>query len=150
MPGGSARKLGWIAAHPLVALRLGVRHVAQYLFPPLWMFESGTSTNDHGLAFKWTACWLLTGMGLLGLARRVGNMRSRFILVAPMVVVPALLFFMVQPILRYRYLIYVPLNFYAADMAVWLAALMPGAGRLMARVERSLTFPGGQPVAAAQ
>ena len=64
-----------------------------------------------------------------------------------MVLVTALLFFLVQPILRYRYLIYVPLNFYAADMMVWLLSRFPRGAGMLRDVERLVAGRAPQPIA---
>ncbi len=137
-----SRRLGtetraWIAAHPLSAARIGARHLWQYLFPPAWLFRAIDPAADRAIAFKASAVWLLAALGLLGLARRlIAEPKSGFSYIAVLVVVTALPFVLVQPILRYRYLIYVPMTFYAADLGVWALSLWPRARVLVDAVER--------------
>lgn len=137
-----SRRLGsetraWIAAHPASAARIGARHLWQYLFPPAWLFRAIDPAADRVIAFKSGAVWLLAALGLLGLARRlVAEPRSGFSYFAVLVIVAALPFMLVQPILRYRYLIYVPMTFYAADLGVWSLTLWPGTRMLVEAVER--------------
>ncbi len=137
-----SRRLGsetraWIAAHPASAARIGARHLWQYLFPPAWLFRAIDPAADRAIAFKAAAVWLLAALGLLDLARRlVAEPRSGFSYLAVLVIVTALPFVLVQPILRYRYLIYVPMTFYAADLGVWVLMLWPKTRVLVEAVER--------------
>ena len=142
-----SRRLGletraWIAAHPGAAARLGARHLLHYLFPPTWLFRANDAKADRAIMFKAAAVWLLAALGLLGLARRlIAEPRSGFSYVAIWVTATALPFVLVQPILRYRYLIHVPMTFYAADLGLWLLTRWPRARASVDAVERWWTRP---------
>lgn len=109
----------WIAAHPEGTAVLLARHVREYFIPPKWFFNPfGTadppSAMLRGAYLGATALLAVFGMPLL-IAR---NRQYVYVLAAAaMLVMPYLL---VQPILRYRYLIYTLSVFLAVDVVATL------------------------------
>jgi hypothetical protein len=125
-----ARQLGdgakaWIRAHPLDFARLCMRHFRDFFFPPGWMWNvySGVS---RGTAIKVAINAALSVAALLGaaVAGLVSWRRYRFAIL--MLVLPVLPYLIVQPGLRYRYIIYALSVYLAADLAGRAWALLAG------------------------
>ena len=140
-----SRRLGeetkrWILAHPGAAMRIATRHVVQFLFPPAWFFRGSDPAADRAIAAKAPLAWLMTAVGLLGLVRRLAEKpRSGFIYVAGVVGVTILFYAIAQPIIRCRYLIHVPLAFFAADFGFWVLTRFPGIGEAIDTIDRRLS-----------
>lgn len=107
----------WIVAHPGQFLRLTLRHCAQFYFPPAWQW-SVYGAFGKGTAIKQAAMWLLAAAGLLGAALSILRWRGRMIYAAPLALLPAFPYSIVQPILRYHYLVLGILIFLAAEVLV--------------------------------
>lgn len=120
-----AEKLGretkaWMAANPLGVARLSAKHVLQFFFPPRWFyFINDNSSQAVGL--RQAILWALSFFGLAGVVLILAQRRRRFDYLIIMVLVPVLPYAVTQPILRYRYITYAPMMFFAAIAA--LAAL---------------------------
>ena len=109
--GSQAR--GWIAAHPADTARLWLRHVREMLFSRTWMFQTA-----HGRQLPLVRSSILTVIGILGLAglarRAAIDRRSWY--VAGYVLLPVLFYVPFQPIMRYTWLLYPAMTFFACDL----------------------------------
>ena len=108
--------LHWIAGHPWLAARATARHLAEFYFPPRWLYDlyspgSGAKTVKMGIA------WAISLFGLAGTGTALARWRGRWLYAAIVALVPAVPYMFVQPILRYRYIVYVPLLFLAVGAA---------------------------------
>lgn len=111
------RAKAWIAAHPRETAQLWVRHVREMLFTRRWMFQTA-----HGRQLplvRATIATLIGLLGLIGLVRRAAvDQRSWY--VAAFVVLPVACYVPFQPIMRYTWLLYPVMTYYAADLIAWL------------------------------
>lgn len=113
-----ARALGirarhWIYEHPAESVRLTARHAFQYYFPPKWhwtIYRSRSSATGP----KQAIIWLISLLGLAGAALTLMRRKDDLAYLALLAVVPALPYVIVQPVPRYRYLVFAPLLFMAA------------------------------------
>lgn len=121
-----AEKLGaetkiWIRENPLGFIQLSFRHLGEMLFPPAWywtMFGVASRGTYVKVALNW-------GVSLLALAGIVWGLRqvgTRYLYIAFFALLPLLPYMLVQPTLRYRYLIFSLFVFIAAD---FLARIWP-------------------------
>lgn len=120
----------WMAAHPGDTVRLAVRHLVQTVFPPRWywtMFSSSGTGNGGKQALN----WLISGLGLIGIANAVVRLDFRFRYAAIFVGVTLLPFMLVQPTLRYRYLVFALLVFFGTDVIVRYGSKL--SAQIMAR-----------------
>lgn len=118
----------WIAAHPRDFVRLSLRHLGQFYFPPAWQWSiyGGVSTGQR---IKLMLSWAIALAGLAGAAAALFVWRGRLIYLATIALVPVLPYMIVQPIPRYRYLVYLPLLALGAEFGARLFMRL-GAGRL--------------------
>ena len=127
-----ARKLGgetmaWMRANPGSTARLWLGHLRQIVLPAPWQFQTA-----HGVALPIIRAILfdlVSLLGLAGLALLLARWRSKAWLLAPFVLVPILAYVPFQPILRYIWLVYVPLAYLAAQ-ALGRVRLLPHQYRL--------------------
>ena len=109
--GSQAR--AWIAAHPADAAWLWLRHVREMLFSRTWMFQTA-----HGRQLPVVRSSILTVIGILGLVglarRAMIDRRSWY--VAGYVLLPVLFYVPFQPIMRYTWLLYPAMTFFACDL----------------------------------
>jgi hypothetical protein len=115
-----ARALGdetkaWIAAHPLDFARLCLRHIQQFLLPPPWFWTVWTENSGRALMAKVAVNWGISILGLLGAVLALFKAPRRYRFAILLLVVPILPYAVVQPNLRYRYIIFALLVFFAAD-----------------------------------
>ncbi len=105
----------WIAAHPADFLRLSIRHLGQFYFPPAWQWSiyGGVSTGQR---VKLVVSWAIAAIGLLGAAAALIAWREQLIYLATLALLPALPYMIVQPVPRYRYLVYLPLLGLGAEL----------------------------------
>ncbi|MGI4877967.1 MAG: hypothetical protein ACRYG4_10850, partial [Janthinobacterium lividum] len=115
----------WIAAHPIAFIELSLRHLRQYLFPPAWMWHI-YGPRVAGSSGKAALAGLLSAAGLAGLL--VGLLQSprSYRFVAILLLVPPLAYAIVQPVPRYRYLIFGVSLFLAVDLGARVIALARG------------------------
>lgn len=115
--GAEAR--AWIGSHKAEFLQLSARHLGQLLFPPVWVYDK----YGHGApapmarvrqAVAWVSAALAIAMLLLGLAER----RRAWLFLAVTALPELLLYSLVQPTPRYRYVL-VPLIIYLAAELLW-------------------------------
>jgi hypothetical protein len=107
----------WIAAHPTDFVRLCVRHVLQFYFPPKWLWGVYADFG-HATEIKQGIMWLTAALGLMAAVYEIFVRRSRLIYGAVLALAPALPYMVVQPILRYHYLVLAILLFLSCDFAV--------------------------------
>lgn len=128
----------WMAAHPLDVARLMLRHLGQYFFPPAWLWHI---YDDESVAVgaKQAMFWAVSLFGLLGIGLGALRRRERLFYLAIMALAPCLPYVIVQPVLRYRYLVYAPLLFFGAYLATellrmaWRSPPAPAGGRVSPR-----------------
>lgn len=123
-----AQAKDWIAAHPAQFVRLSVRHVIQFYFPPTWLWRV-YGDYSHGTVFKQSLMWLTAALGLCGAFGAALVWRGRFTYAAVLALVPALPYSIVQPILRYHYLVFAILLFLTAEFVTRVAARIGSRGR---------------------
>lgn len=112
----------WIAAHPTGAARLALEHTLAMMFPP-------PSSWDPPDLRAWIKAAILSLVTLLGLAGLIAGWRRREIgygYAGLFALVPVIPYALVQPDLRYRYIIAALLAFLAFDfLARALKTLRP-------------------------
>jgi len=111
----------WIASHPGDFAKLTVRHLRDLYYPPAWLWDL-YKTGEHGRVPKQAYVWLITTLALGDLALALFRRSRAHLLLIAAVAMPTLLYVIVQPTLRYRYLFEGILVFLAADLAWRLAA----------------------------
>jgi hypothetical protein len=115
----------WMLANPTATIRLTARHLVQFYFPPSWFWEI-YEEGSVGLGLKQAMTWAISLLGLAGVALALFRGRQQFQYLAIMTLVPCLPYLIVQPVPRYRYLVYAPLVFFSAYLLVallqWLLA----------------------------
>jgi hypothetical protein len=110
----------WMADHPLDVARLSAKHVLQFFFPPRWFYFINDSSSQ-AVGLRQAILWALSLFGLAGVVLVLARRRRPFDYLIIMVLVPVLPYAITQPILRYRYITYAPMMFFASIAA--LAAL---------------------------
>ena len=113
---GSEAK-GWIATHPLDFARLSLRHLVQFYFPPEWLWTV-YGNFSHATLVKQGIIWVTAALGLCGALAGAFVWRGRLLYAATLALIPAIPYLMVQPILRYHYLVSGILLFLAADVII--------------------------------
>lgn len=111
-----AQTRAWIAAHPVDFARLTLRHLGQFFFPRPWQinFIGWQELPTPRAAFL----SLVSLLGLIGLAAGIAQRRRGYWLIGVYVAVVALPYSVVQPVLRYTYLVYPFLAFLAVEALV--------------------------------
>lgn len=109
----------WMAANPRGTVALSGRHIAEYLIPPGWFFSTFGTATAAGAGLRGALIGVVLVIALIG--GGVATLRDRRMLyvLAPMILM-ILPYIVVQPILRYRYLIYTVSIFLAFDVAARL------------------------------
>ncbi len=105
----------WIASHPVDFARISLRHLVQFYFPPAWLWDV-YGKFSQGTLVKQFVMWATALLGLVGAVCAVVVWRGRFIYAAVAALVPALPYLLVQPILRYHYLVLGILLFLGAEL----------------------------------
>lgn len=118
-----AQAQSWIAAHPMAFIALSLRHLRQYFFPPAWMWHIYTASGG-GATAKAAVCSLLSAAGIAGLAVGIAQSPRAYRFVAILLLVPPLAYAIVQPVPRYRYLIFGVLVFLAVNLTARGLALV--------------------------
>jgi hypothetical protein len=117
-----AETTAWERAHPLDAVRLAARHLAEFWLPPKWswtLFGRTTPLVWPSLIFVWTTT--LAAFAAV-LWRLVKAPLGPGLYLACVLLIPSLTYALVQPVQRYRYLVVVLTYFLAADFAAQAAA----------------------------
>jgi hypothetical protein len=124
-----AKQLGveakaWMHEHPGETASLVLRHVRQYIVPPAWFFETW-GRGGPGIDLRRFLLGAITLTAFFGLMTRV-FMDSRYLYIGAVLGPLVLPYIVVQPILRYRYLVATLLVFIACDgvarLIDWLRA----------------------------
>jgi hypothetical protein len=121
-----ADKLGasataWIRQNPGAFARLCFRHLGEYYFPPTWHWNIYI---EHG----WTVLpkaalqWLISALALSGIAYTLLTSARRYRYLIIMAIVPTLPYMIVQPVPRYRYIVYGLSLFFAVRFMAWMLA----------------------------
>nr|WP_295659073.1 hypothetical protein [Polymorphobacter sp.] len=125
-----AQAKSWIADHPFEFIKLSLRHLRQYFFPPAWLWHIYVARAGASTA-KAMVCGLLSVAGLAGLALGLAQSPRAYRFVAILLLVPPLAYAIVQPVPRYRYLIFGVSLFLAVDLAArGLALALTSLSRL--------------------
>lgn len=114
--------MDWIKANPGESAQLAARHFQEFWFPDPWVwspFEQGeVSTKDK---VKSGFVWLITAMGLAGLALGLRRNFGGWIYVAIVLLLSSLPYVLTQPVIRYRYIVSTLLIFCAFELVHALA-----------------------------
>lgn len=105
----------WERAHPGDAVRIGVRHLQEYWLPPKWWWRIYTPNAPLvplRQAFLWTTTLAAFAALVWGLFRAP---LGPSLYVACVLIIPSLPYVLVQPVQRYRYLVFVLTLFLAAE-----------------------------------
>ena len=125
----------WVAAHPWEFLNLSVRRFIEFFLPPRWFWSLFWGGHVHLIGLRQSVIWASTLGGLATLVMMARRRRPYgYILIA--VLGCSLIYILVQPIPRYRYMISTILIFCALDGAFRLLAHI----RAMFRARRSGAF----------
>jgi hypothetical protein len=108
-----ADALHWMDNNPFGTLRLITRHIAGMLFPPAWYWTMW-SDNSRATALKVYVHWLISALGLGGILFACFARDRRLKYPVVMTVLTLIPYAFVQPTLRYRYLIFSLLVYFAA------------------------------------
>lgn len=106
------RTLAWMRANPGSVARLWLGHLRQIILPAPWQFQTA-----HGRVLPLVRALMFNVVavaGLLGLALLARDRGRRALILAPFIVLPIMAYVPFQPILRYIWLVYVPLTYMAA------------------------------------
>lgn len=105
----------WIAENPIGFLKLSARHLCQYFFPPQWQWNIYMGREGFGRS-ETVIISVLAAAGLIGaaVAAVLSWRRYRFAIIV--MLIPVLPYAIVQPVLRYRYIVFALTLFFAADL----------------------------------
>jgi hypothetical protein len=110
------RTVSWIKQSPSEALNLAGTHIVGFLFPPEWYWTAWSRNGERAVRVKAGLTWAFAAAGLLGMMLCLRRSPFPHFYVFLFVIFPTLQSMIVQPTLRYRYLIYAILLFYASDL----------------------------------
>jgi hypothetical protein len=119
--------MAWMAANPVATVRLGARHLVEVIFPPEWYWTMFSRQGTGNLG-KMLLHWLVSAFGIIGIVQAVMAADRRWRYPVIMATVSILPFVLVQPTLRYRYLIFALLVFFAAHAVVTLVQRLRATG----------------------
>jgi hypothetical protein len=106
---------GWLRAHPDRFAALAARHWVQFYFPPAWQWDIYAPASRM-TTLKVAVTWAISILGLIGAVLALFVWRGAHIYVALLALVPSLPYVVVQPVLRYRYLVLLPLLFLGVEL----------------------------------
>lgn len=106
--------VAWIKQHPADFTRLTIRHLTQFFFPPRWLWTVN-SKRERGIDIRKLITWTTAAFGLAGVLACLFWWRERMLYAVAIVTVPALPYMVLQPILRYRYIILFPLLYLCTE-----------------------------------
>lgn len=104
----------WVAAHPLQAATIWLRHLREFFFPPPWLWHH-TALPDATMPVRIVAVDLIAALALVGLFGALARRQWLFLYLIPPVLILPLPYLLTQPLVRYRYVIASLLIFLAAD-----------------------------------
>lgn len=105
----------WIASDPSGAARIAVRAFRQFWLPDPWLYAPWATELSKTNVLKAVLAWVLTLAGLGALAAGLLHRNWIYLYIAPALILPSLPYVMVQPVMRYRYLVSSLLIFLAFD-----------------------------------
>jgi len=124
-----AEAKAWIAANPGGFVRISLRHLRELYFPPQWQWNQYGDHPRRGVAALQAVKWAITALALAMLATGLLTRPRPWLFVAISLALPTLLYMILQPTLRYRYIFEGLFVFLAAEIAVrtvaWLARRRP-------------------------
>jgi len=129
-----AETKAWIAGNPRDFAKLTGRHLKELFFPPDWLYnlysQDQTRTSDR---VKQAWAWSFAALGLLGLAVGLVSAPRRYLFVLLSLLPTVMLYSIVQPTLRYAYVL-LALITYLALAFLWqlLVRAWPGKSGEMA------------------
>jgi hypothetical protein len=118
-----ARTYAWIGRRPVDAVRLIIRHLAQFYFPPRWFWTVYSDRGGGGVAIKQALVWGLSLLGLAGLGVELVRRNWRYLYVAAALALATAPYLLAQPMLRYRYPTYAVLLFLTAGLVCRIIAI---------------------------
>ncbi len=121
----SAQTKAWIAAHPAQSVKIAVRHIVEFYFPPRW-FWSIYSDTASALAPRQALIWAITVLAGVCVAARLAARDWRYLYVLAALTLPALPYILAQPVLRYRYPIVALMTYLAAEIVWRIVARLVG------------------------
>lgn len=128
----------WVGAHPLDFAKIATRHLVEFYLPPSDFWAGGSRST----IIKQAVIWAISLVGLLGAVMAFAFWRDGSRYVALNALVPSLPYALVQPNLRYHYIVHFPLLLLAVAVAAWLYQLRPGVNRRhMAKAQPGLYQP---------
>lgn len=92
----------WMSKYPSEAVGLSAIYAIEYYFPPQWFWVDSSKL----VTAKQAIIWILSGLGLLGSLVSFVVWRGNWTYVALFATVTSLPYWIVQPVLRYSYLVY--------------------------------------------
>jgi hypothetical protein len=115
-----AEKLGaeakaWMAANPGASAKLAAQHLTEMLFPPDWYWGMYFHGKPQNSLAKLAPHWAISALALAGIAYGLRQVGARYAYVAFFALLPLLPYILVQPTLRYRYLVITLFTYIAAD-----------------------------------
>lgn len=126
----------WVAEHPGEFAGLAADHLGQMLYPPRWGWDL-FGKSDQTTPVRQAIHWAITTFGLLGLVIGIRAVGWRILYVAGFALLPLLPYLIVQPTLRYRYLVYHLLLWLAFAGIGWALSLAGRVGPRAAAATRS-------------
>jgi hypothetical protein len=109
-----AQTNAWVAAHPLEAARIWVRHVWEFYCPPPWLWNAYSRPSLRMTILSILSA-ALTLTAFAGLAMRLVQRSWIYLYVAAPVAAMALPYILAQPRIRYRYVVASLITFLAFD-----------------------------------
>jgi hypothetical protein len=109
----------WVGAHRWDFAQIATRHLVEFYLPPSDFWAGGSRST----IIKQAVIWAISLIGLLGAVMAFAFWRDGSRYIALMALVPSLPYALVQPNLRYHYIVHLPLLLLAVAFAVWLYQL---------------------------
>lgn len=125
----------WMKANPSATANIWLRHLREFYFPPTWFWKVW-GTGGQMMDERRMLIWIATAIALISLPFLIFR-NSRYLYFACAVFIPVLPYIPVQPVMRYRFLIYTIIIFLAADGVMRLVRLLAERRRAQPRVEPS-------------
>ena len=120
-----AETKAWVSAHPVEFAKLSLRHFSEFVFPPAWYWGA----VSRGTLLKVIATGVFSAGAICAVVFGMAYISRRYVYLAVMIAVPVIPYIFVQPILRYRYIIFGILVFLTWDFLVRIAMLAAGRAR---------------------
>ena len=95
----------WVVTHPVTAIDVAAGHLRDFLFPPRWYWAWLVKQPGKATQAKLIFAWLVSVLGLIGLFAGWLRCGRRYAYVVAMTLLPIAPYLLVEPTLRYRYLI---------------------------------------------